>query len=323
MLTTVVGNYPKIPNLPRPARLRNAYARLDRGEISPEELAKIADEVTVEVLKEQADAGIELVTDGQVRWMDEQTYIAGKLEGVELTGLIRFFDTNTYYRQPSIENEVRWTEPILQRDYQYARIYSPVPVKPVITGPYTLARLSHDDHYDSLERLTQALAVELNEEARGLQAMSPPLIQFNEPAITRHPEDTGLALEAWRLLLEGLRVETAVYFYFGGPGPAYEAAVESGFATIGVDGTIPGVLDSLKSKPKPHKLAVGAMDSRTTRLEPVDQIAAIVREAQALAGSNNLYVNPNMGLEFLPREQAFAKLQRLVEGVNRVRGGAA
>ena len=79
MIITVVGNYPKIPNRPRPARLRNAIARLDRGEITREELAKVEDEVTIEVLKEQADAGIELVTDGQIRWEDEQTYLAGKL----------------------------------------------------------------------------------------------------------------------------------------------------------------------------------------------------------------------------------------------------
>ena len=102
MLITVVGNYPKIPNLPRPARLRNAYARLDRGDIAPEETARVEDEVTKEVIKEQEDAGIELVTDGQIRWLDELTYLAGRLDGVQINGLIRFFDTNMYYRQPVV-----------------------------------------------------------------------------------------------------------------------------------------------------------------------------------------------------------------------------
>ncbi len=68
MIVTVVGNYPKIPNRPRPARLRNAYARLDRGEITWDEMTKVQDQVTIEVLKEQAEAGVELVTDGQIRW---------------------------------------------------------------------------------------------------------------------------------------------------------------------------------------------------------------------------------------------------------------
>ena len=85
-----------------------------------------------------------------------------------------------------------------------------------------------------------------------------------------------------------MTVETAVYFYFGPPGEAYTAAVAAGFATVGVDATIPGVLAGLSGKPKPQKLAIGAVDARTTRLESPEQIAAIVREAQALAGTENL-----------------------------------
>src|SRR5688572_24962840 len=151
MQVTVVGNYPKIPNLPRPARLRNALARLDRGEITPEQLAKVEDEVTIEVIREQEEAGIDLVTDGQVRWLDEQTYLMGRLDGVSLNGLIRFFDTNTYYRQPVIEGSISWREPIMLRDYRFARDNASRPLKPVLTGPYTLARLSQNQNGGSLE----------------------------------------------------------------------------------------------------------------------------------------------------------------------------
>jgi 5-methyltetrahydropteroyltriglutamate--homocysteine methyltransferase len=323
MLVTVVGNYPKVPNLPRPARLRNALARLDRGQITPEELAKVEDEVTVEVLKEQDEAGIELLTDGQVRWFDEQTYIAGQLGGVEINGLIRFFDTNTYYREPVINGDVAWKEPILVRDYRFANEHASRPVKPVLTGPYTLARLSRNEHYASFEATAFALAEALNTEARALTAEQPPLIQFNEPAIIQHPEDVRLVEDVWRRLLSGLGVETAVYFYFGAPGAAAAAAIEAGFTTIGVDLTIPGALDALKEGPQPAKLAAGVMDSRTTRLEDVDLLAERVREALTVVPADNLYVNPNMGLEFLPREQAQAKLVRLVEGVNRARKAAS
>ncbi len=120
MIATVVGSYPKIPNKPRPARLRNAINKLDRGQITPEELAQVADEVTIEVLEEQADAGLDLVTDGQIRWDDEQTYLARGLEGVSISGLIRWFDTNMYYRQPAIEAAITWREPITLRDYSFA-----------------------------------------------------------------------------------------------------------------------------------------------------------------------------------------------------------
>ena len=74
MLTTVVGNYPKIPGRPRPARLRAAIARFQRGEIAEDELHRIEDEVTVEVIQEQAEAGIDIISDGQIRWEDDQTF---------------------------------------------------------------------------------------------------------------------------------------------------------------------------------------------------------------------------------------------------------
>src|SRR6185436_16988852 len=109
---------------------------------TPEELAKVQDDVTFEVIREQEEAGIELLTDGQIRWYDEQTYIAGRLAGVEINGLIRFFDTNTYYREPIVNGRIAWQEPILVRDYVFAREHATRPVKAVLTGPYTLARLS-------------------------------------------------------------------------------------------------------------------------------------------------------------------------------------
>jgi 5-methyltetrahydropteroyltriglutamate--homocysteine methyltransferase len=323
MQITVVGNYPKIPNLPRPARLRNALARLDRGEITPEQLAKVEDEVTVEVIKEQEEAGIELVTDGQVRWLDEQTYLAGRLEGISLNGLIRFFDTNTYYRQPVIEGPVVWQSPVTVRDYRFARDNASRPVKPVLTGPYTLARLSQLRDGISLETVAMQLAEALSQEAQALAAENPPLVQFNEPAITRHAEDLPLARKAWRRLLEGLSLETAVYFYFGSPRGAVAAAVESGFTTVGVDLTESGALAELQNGPRPQKLAIGVMDSRTTRLEDAGVLARRVQDGLTIVAAEDLYVNPNMGLEFLPREQAQAKLVRLVEGVNRVRGEGA
>ncbi len=192
MLTTVVGNYPKIPNRPRPARLRQAIARLDRGEITSQQLAQVADEVTIEVIQEQAEAGVDLITDGQIRWDDDQTYIMRQLAGVEIGGLIRYFDTNTYYRQPDIVGAVSWQAPILVRDYEFAAGHSPRPLKAVLTGPYTLAALSLNSHYGSQSELVLALASALNQEALALVEAGAPVIQINEPAIVHHKQDVGL-----------------------------------------------------------------------------------------------------------------------------------
>lgn len=319
MIVTVVGNYPKIPNRPRPARLRNAYARLDRGEITWDEVKKVQDQVTIEVLNEQSEAGVELVTDGQIRWDDEQTYLAGAMDGIELTGLIRFFDTNTFYREPLIRGPISWKGPITVQDYEFAVQHSPKPVKAVLTGPITLARLSRNEHYADGLSVALAFAEALNQEAKALVKAGAPLVQFNEPAACRFQNEASSAAKVWRRLLDGVDAETAVYFYFGLPGAALAPAVESGFTTAGIDFTQPGAVEQLRTNPKPQKLAAGVIDSRTTRLETVEQIAGRIRDAAAIASPDKLYVNPNMGLEFLPREQAFDKLVRLVEGTRKAR----
>ena len=168
MITTVVGNYPKIGGAKAP-NLRSAITQLDRGHITLEELHQIEDQVTTEVIQEQVDAGIDLITDGQVRWDDGLTYFAGKITGFTLSGLLRYFDTNTYYRQPVAQGPLTWQGPITAGDFQFAVAHSSRPVKQVITGPYPLARLCRTEHHPSLTHMVMELAEVLNREAQELE----------------------------------------------------------------------------------------------------------------------------------------------------------
>ena len=318
MRTTAVGAYPKIPNRPRPARLRRAIARRDRGEITSEELALIEDEVTAEVIAEQAEAGLDLVTDGQVRWDDDQTYIAQRLDGFEIGGLIRYFDTNTYYRQPNVTGPVRWRQPILVRDYEFAAGHSAKPVKALITGPYTLAALSADSHYRDRRRLVLDLAEALHQEAQALAAAGAPVIQVNEPAIVRHKEDAPLLQEAVSKMLDGVDAETALYTWFGDADGILPRLMELPVDVIGLDFVWgPGNWEALKRTVSTKGLGFGVVDGRNTRMESVEEIAEQIRQVSELVPADRLYVNPSCGLEYLPREVAFEKLKRMVEGVRR------
>ncbi len=316
MITTVVGNYPKIPNRPRPARLRSAITRFERGEISQEELHRVEDEVTQEVIDEQVQAGIDLITDGQIRWEDEITYFARRLQGIAINGLVRFFDNNTYYRQPVIEGPLAWRSPVTVADYRFAADYSPKPVKAVLTGPYTLARLSLDQHYGSLERLTLAYAEALNTEARALQEAGAPVIQLNEPALLMHKDGFPLFEEACRRTLEGVTAEKALYTYFGDVEGLYPQLLDLPVDTLGLDFVSgPRNWELIEKTPFPKKLSLGIVDARNTRMETPQQIASAVQRALKRLPPERIYVNPNCGLDFLPREVAQAKLARLVEGV--------
>jgi 5-methyltetrahydropteroyltriglutamate--homocysteine methyltransferase len=318
MLTTVVGNYPKIPDRPRPPKLRSAIARFDRGEIGADELRRVEDEVTVEVIGEQAQAGLDIITDGQIRWEDDQTYFARRMDGFSISGLIRYFDTNTYYRQPVVEGPVRWRESAVAGDYEFAAVQSPAPVKAAVTGPYTLAALSANHHYGSLRELVLALATELRNEVLALERAGAPVIQVNEPAILQQKEDFPLLRQALEAMMDGVRTEAHLYTWFGDIDGVYPQILELPFAAIGLDfAKGPANWDVIARQPFTKKLGLGIVDARNTRLESVEEIVGAVRRASAIVSPDMIYVNPSCGLEYVPREVAQAKLARMVEGVRR------
>src|SRR2546427_967715 len=143
--TTVVGSYPRIGDLPEEQVLRRAIAKVDEGKLTQRELRKVERSVVQTVLEEQRAAGIALPTDGLITWNDSQSHFARHLDGVEVNGLVRYFDTNTYYRQPVVNGHVRWREPATVAEWKFASSVAGGPVKAVITGPYTLATLSKAD----------------------------------------------------------------------------------------------------------------------------------------------------------------------------------
>ena len=327
MKATVVSGYPKIANHHGGQRLRRAIAQFDEGKFTQAQLAEVADEVTREVIEEQVQAGLDLITDGLIRWEDDFSYIARGLEGLRTTGLLRYFDTNTYFRQPvatgprsgeSPVETVRWTKPISVRDWRFAAAASPKPVKALLPGPYTFAKLSIGEGYASLRDFTLALAAALHQEARALQDAGAPLVQFNEPAITKHPEDWPLFQEAAAAVTDGLTVKTAVYTWFGDVA-AVDGFFELPFNVFGLDFVMgPANWDALAGFPADRELGLGIVDSRNVKLESVDEIAQAIERATRHVSPDRLWVNPSASLEYLPREQAHAKLVRLVEAVRQL-----
>src|SRR2546428_5869671 len=137
--TTVVGNYPRVGDTFEEQSLRRAIARFDKGEVGTDDLRGAVRDVVKAVLKGQNDAGIDVVTDGHISWYDSPSHIARRLASVEINGLARYFDTNTYYRQPAVQGAVAWKEPILLDEWKFAQTNSKAAVKAVLTVPVTLA----------------------------------------------------------------------------------------------------------------------------------------------------------------------------------------
>jgi 5-methyltetrahydropteroyltriglutamate--homocysteine methyltransferase len=311
MKTTVVGSYPKIPNRPRPAKHRMAIARLQEGKIAAEEMKEIENEVTVEVIQELVGAGLDMINDGMIRWEDSQTPFARGLEGFEIGGLIRYFDTNTYYRQPIAVAPIRFKQPITVDDFQFAKTKSTKPIKPLVTGPYTLARLSENRHYAKISDFATDLARALREEVLALEAAGAEMIQIDEPAILRYPQDAGLFADAIRTLVQGVKCPILLQTYFADATPLWPVMTALPVSWLGLD---------LATNPITWKvingwqggLCLGLVDARNTRMEDFKSLRPKVEKLLSSYGNERLMLSPSAGLEFLPRERAEEKLKRMV-----------
>jgi 5-methyltetrahydropteroyltriglutamate--homocysteine methyltransferase len=315
---TTVGSYPKPPPEGGEFRLRKALQGLDRGESTAVDVAAAEDHLTTEILAEQAEAGVDLATDGQVRWDDPVTRIAEGLEGFGISGLVRFFDNNTYFRQPVIKGRVRREEPILLDEFRFAAQASPVPVKAVLCGPYTLAALSKDEHYGNRAEVLADLARALNGEARDLAAVGATAIQFDEPALAAVPGQPPGDLEAFRSvageLVERVEATTILATYFGDVGAHGASFFELPFGGFGLDFVSgPATFDLIARFPADRVLQAGIADARNTRLEAAPALGETIDRLVRHVEPERLWISPSCGLEFLPREAAKRKLERLAE----------
>ncbi len=324
MKTTVVGSYPKIPDPPAPGRWRTSVEKHQRGEVSEAELRKVEDEVTAEVLHEQAEAGIDIVTDGQIRWEDGQTYFTRGLHGFAINGLQRYFDTNVYYRQPVATGEVGWHQPISVADYQFAQSRSSQPVKPVVTGPFTLAVLSKDEFYGNIDQFVMALAAALNKELKALAAAGASLIQVDEPALLVQRDRFPLFRRAMEVLWDGVSPRRALYTYFGPLDGLYPAILDVPVHVLGLDFAAgQRNWEVLRRDRFTKELGLGILDARNTRMETPEEVAAACRRASEIVPPSALHVGPSAGLEFLPRRIARRKLEVLAAGVRHAAEGIA
>ena len=168
MRTSVIGNYPKVAEDAYGTKLIGAITRRQKQELTDEQLEAVYQEITEAVIKEQESIGIDLITDGQIRWEDIVTPIARQLQGVKLNGLTRFYNNNVYYRQPIIESKPVRTGPILLDEFLKAKRVARKPLKAVLPGPTTFVTLSDDRYFKDENKFIRHMAGILNAEARAL-----------------------------------------------------------------------------------------------------------------------------------------------------------
>ncbi|HEY7623933.1 MAG TPA: hypothetical protein VIA63_02790 [Candidatus Limnocylindria bacterium] len=324
MNTTVIGAYPKIGDGADAQELRRALHRHDRGELGDSELDKVYDEATRAAIGEIEAAGIDVTNDGQIRWDDLLSPFARAWSGVEPGPLERFYDNNTYFRQPVITGPLTTDGRSLVRDYTFARGIATKRFKAAIPGPLTFATLSaRDDEHGSFEERTLAVADACAREIAGLKAAGATMIDIEDPAIVAAPKHIELAREAYgRLADPDLTLSLITYFF--PPDPVLEFLAAFPVAAIAIDlrsrdTTAYERLDVFRTQ----YVIAGVVDARNTRLETADEVARYAQRALKLVPSERLVLAPTTSLEYLPRDVARAKLDVLTAGARLVAGEKA
>jgi 5-methyltetrahydropteroyltriglutamate--homocysteine methyltransferase len=338
LLTTVVGSYPQPDWLVDRALLSKGVPRVRQREIwrvAEPWLEQAQDDATILAIRDMERAGVDIVTDGEIRRESYSNRFATALDGVdvETPGVIR----NRVGQEtvvPRVVGRVRRMRPVELRDMQFLRRHTDRPAKITLPGPFTMAQQAKNEFYEDMEALAMDLAAAVNEEARDLQAAGADLIQLDEPWLRNDPEGAKrYAVPAINRALEGLTVPTALHLCFG-----YAAVVRhqkpTGYSflpqlaattaqQISIEAAQPrldlGVLADLAGK----TIILGVIDLADPAVETMDQVTARIRAGLARVTADRLVLAPDCGMKYLPRDTAFGKLRALVDGAQAVRAQLA
>lgn len=313
MKTTICGNYPKIDSKKSKINLRRAINRFDKRQIKLDELEQVIRETVSLSLDDQLKCGIDYPTDGQIRWSDLCSPFCEAVDGIESGGLRRFFDNNVYYRKPQIQGELKRTGKIVADDLTFLKSISTGPVKATLCGPITFADFSDDNYYNDFEKLATATAKIIREEIVELDKLGVEYIQLDEPSLPLRPADFELFKQLLEMIFEDVSAKKGVAFYFNRLNDVVDRLGELPVDFIAVDFvSFPDIIYKLPKLDK-IELHAGLIDARNLLLEEAEVIEAKVDLISGRASPKEIVLTTSCGLEFLPRNYARAKMQRLCE----------
>ena len=332
--TTVVGSYPQPAWLIDRERLGERLPpRVRARELwrVPEPfLEEAQDDATRLAVGDMERAGVDVITDGEMRRESYSNRFATALEGVDLERPGVALDRTGHENPvPRIEGPIRRTGPVEVRDVQFLRSLTDRRIKITVPGPFTMTQQAQNDHYPDERSLALAYAEAVNEELRDLKAAGADVVQIDEPYLQARPESAQrYALEAIDRALAGIGGETVLHTCFG-----YAAIVHdrpSGYpflrelndcaAThISLEAAQPRLAPDVLRELPDKKIVLGVLDLGSSEAETPEVVAARIRSALDVVSPERLVVAPDCGMKYLSRELAFDQLEAMVEGARLVR----
>ena len=337
--TTLVGSYPQPEWLIDRAKLAGRFPPRVRARelwrIPEQWLAQAQDDATIVAIRAQEQAGLDIVTDGEIRRESYSNRFATALEGVDVdnpgTALDRSGHPNPV---PRVVGPIRRKHAVQVDDLLFLKRHTQRLVKVTVPGPFTMAQQAQIEFYDgSRERAALDYAAAVNEEVRDLFANGADIVQLDEPYMQARPEEArAYGLKALNRALEGVTGTLAVHICFG-----YAAIIHqrpSGYSflpelagcsctQVSIETAQSNLDCAVLGKLAGKKILLGVLDLSDMNPETPELVAVRIRRALPYVDPKNLVVAPDCGMKYLPREVADAKLRAMVEGARIVRNELA
>ena len=333
LVTTVVGSYPQpdwlIDRERLGARLPPRVRALELWRVPEPYLEEAQDDATRLAVADMERAGVDVVTDGEMRRESYSNRFATALEGVQLDPPGVAIDRTGHENPvPRVVGPIRRTRPVEVRDVEFLRSLTTRRIKITVPGPFTMTQQAQDDHYGDARSLALAYAEAVNDELRDLKAAGADVVQIDEPYLQARPEPArAYALEAIDRALDGIDGDTVLHTCFGYahivhdrlPGYPFLAELDGCAAThVSLEAAQPDldpeVLRALPSK----TIVLGVLDLGSPEVETPERVAERLGRALEVVPRERLVVAPDCGMKYLPRARALAKLEAMVAGARLV-----
>jgi len=329
LVTTVVGSYPQPDWLIDRERLGDRLPpRVRARELwrVPEPFLEAAqDDATRLAVQDMERAGVDVITDGEMRRESYSNRFATALDGVDLDEPGVALDRTGHENPvPRVVGAIRRREPVEVGDVQFLRSITDRRIKITVPGPFTMTHQAQDDHYGDERSLALAYAAAVNEELRDLKAAGADVVQIDEPYLQARPEPAReYAVEAVDRALDGIEGDTVLHTCFGyahivhdrpSGYPFLRELNECAATHLSLEAAQPDLGPDVLRELPDKVIVLGVLDLGSGEAETPEVVAGRIRRALEVLPPERLVVAPDCGMKYLPRELAFRKLEAMVQG---------
>ena len=293
-------------------------------------LEQAQDDATRLAVQDMERAGVDIVTDGEMRRESYSNRFATALDGIDLDAPGVALDRTGHENPvPRVAGAIRRTRPVEVRDVEFLRSITDRRIKITVPGPFTMTQQAQNDHYADDRSVALAYAEAVNEELRDLEAAGADVVQIDEPYLQARPEPAReYAIEAINRALAGIEAETVLHTCFGyahivkdrlSGYPFLRELGDCNATHLSLEAAQPNLDPEVLRDVPDKKIVLGVLDLGSSDVETREVVAGRIRKALAVVPPEKLVIAPDCGMKYLPRERAFRKLHAMVAGARLVR----